>query len=271
MAKKKNEEAPPPGAPAWMATYGDMITLVLTFFVLLFSMSSLDAAKFMAMVANLQGNPYIFEVINNAANIGQTGLEQAPEIPEGDFSDPTDAWLIAAERMRGDIEDWISSSEGEGGTADLEVTIHVTEAQIVIRCKSSVLFDTLSDVLLPRGIEALAFIVEDLILPDWETGIISEVFVEGHADIRPIPPNNRFADNDILAAYRARAARRFIVDNYSIPENKIGMTSWGDTRPVDGNPGTDETQWSVNRRVEFVLHRNFFLDEQTGAGYGEDL
>ncbi|MDD3917950.1 MAG: flagellar motor protein MotB, partial [Synergistaceae bacterium] len=44
-SKKKKEDSSP-GAPLWLVTYGDMVTLVLTFFVLLFSMSSIDVQKF---------------------------------------------------------------------------------------------------------------------------------------------------------------------------------------------------------------------------------
>lgn len=53
MAKKKQEEAPA-GAPAWMATFSDLMNLLLCFFVLLFSMSSVDQAKFEALIASLQ-------------------------------------------------------------------------------------------------------------------------------------------------------------------------------------------------------------------------
>ena len=65
MARDKKEPDPPRGCPAWLATYGDMITLVLTFFVLLFSMSSLDIEKFKALVKIFQNNPGIFDVIEN--------------------------------------------------------------------------------------------------------------------------------------------------------------------------------------------------------------
>lgn len=53
MAKKKQEEAPK-GSPAWMATFSDLMNLLLCFFVLLFSMSTVDAAKFEMVVASLQ-------------------------------------------------------------------------------------------------------------------------------------------------------------------------------------------------------------------------
>ena len=53
MAKKKQED-PPKGSPAWMATFSDLMNLLLCFFVLLFSMSTVDAEKFEMIVASFQ-------------------------------------------------------------------------------------------------------------------------------------------------------------------------------------------------------------------------
>ena len=54
MARKKKQEAGSPGAPLFMATYGDMVTLILCFFVLLYSFSTLDAKKFEMMAQSMQ-------------------------------------------------------------------------------------------------------------------------------------------------------------------------------------------------------------------------
>ena len=53
MAKRKQEE-PPKGSPAWMSTFSDLMNLLLCFFVLLFSMSTVDAEKFELVVQSLQ-------------------------------------------------------------------------------------------------------------------------------------------------------------------------------------------------------------------------
>lgn len=54
MKRRKSEEKK--GAPEWMATYGDMVTLLLCFFVLLFSFSEIDAQKFEAIMKSFQGS-----------------------------------------------------------------------------------------------------------------------------------------------------------------------------------------------------------------------
>ena len=82
MAKKKAEEAPA-GSPAWMATFSDLMNLLLCFFVLLFSMSSVDAAKYDQVVQSLS---QAFSIINTAGGVSITqgqlvssGLSQLPE------------------------------------------------------------------------------------------------------------------------------------------------------------------------------------------------
>lgn len=68
MAKKKQEDAGAPGAPAWMATFSDLMNLLLCFFVLLFSMSSVDANKWEQVVASMQSSFSIFS--GGASSIG---------------------------------------------------------------------------------------------------------------------------------------------------------------------------------------------------------
>ena len=53
MAKKRPED-PPKGSPAWMSTFSDLMNLLLCFFVLLFSMSTVDADKLQQVVASMQ-------------------------------------------------------------------------------------------------------------------------------------------------------------------------------------------------------------------------
>ncbi len=83
MAKKKEEEAPA-GSPAWMATFSDLMNLLLCFFVLLFSMSSVDAAKYDQVVQSLS---QAFSIINTSGGVSITqgqlissGLSQLPEL-----------------------------------------------------------------------------------------------------------------------------------------------------------------------------------------------
>ena len=61
MARKKKQETPAPGSPAWMATFSDLMNLLLCFFVLLFSMSQVDTAKFNEMAQSFASTFSIFD------------------------------------------------------------------------------------------------------------------------------------------------------------------------------------------------------------------
>jgi chemotaxis protein MotB len=267
VAGRKKQEGGGVGQ-GWLMTFSDMVTLLLCFFVLLFLMSTLDAQKFMQLVSNLQGNPYIFDIMQNQANVGQTGLEQAPEIPEGDYVEPSDSWMIFAGAMSDAIGEYM---EGHGAADSLEIDLQVTEGQIIISIRGDVLFETLRADLTLTGIEALDIIMS-VVMGQWDTNQISEMLIHGHADIRSVPPGAAFEDNLELSGARAASAWRYIVEHYDIPRDRIGFAGYGEYRPVGGNFGTTEEEWYRNRRVEVVLIRNFLIDEETGVQYhGDDV
>ena len=70
--KRRSADEPKQGAPEWMATYSDLVTLLLCFFVLLFAFSKIDAEKFQAIMESFQGSPGIFT--------GGKTIEEAPYI-----------------------------------------------------------------------------------------------------------------------------------------------------------------------------------------------
>ena len=84
MAKRK-QETPPPGSPAWMATFSDLMNLLLCFFVLLFSMSNVDEKKFDQVVASMSS---AFSILDGGATaIGDgilvsNGVSQLNELSE---------------------------------------------------------------------------------------------------------------------------------------------------------------------------------------------
>lgn len=75
MAKKRKTEEAPQGSPAWMATFSDLMNLLLCFFVLLFSMSSVDSAKFDELAASFAKSFSIFS--SGGASIGEGQLISA--------------------------------------------------------------------------------------------------------------------------------------------------------------------------------------------------
>ena len=85
MAKKKKEDASAPGSPAWMATFSDLMNLLLCFFVLLFSMSSVDQGKAEALIQSLAQTFSIFDGGGSSfgeGNMISNGADQLTELDE---------------------------------------------------------------------------------------------------------------------------------------------------------------------------------------------
>ena len=85
MARKKKEDAPAPGSPAWMATFSDLMNLLLCFFVLLFSMSSVDQGKAEALIQSLSNTFSIFDGGGSSfgeGNMISNGADQLSELDE---------------------------------------------------------------------------------------------------------------------------------------------------------------------------------------------
>ncbi len=128
MARKKKEDAPAPGSPAWMATFSDLMNLLLCFFVLLFSMSSVDTAKFNEMAQSFASTFSIFKAGGNFfgdGNLVANGATQLNNLDEhkntmGEESDST----VDKEHpfdQEGDTEELLEYYENK--VAELEGTI----------------------------------------------------------------------------------------------------------------------------------------------------
>ena len=113
MAKKKKEDAPAPGSPAWMATFSDLMNLLLCFFVLLFSMSSVDQGKAEALIQSLAQTFSIFDGCGSSfgeGNMISNGAEQLTNLDE--------YFNTMGQTDEGDIEENVSDAENGGESQD---------------------------------------------------------------------------------------------------------------------------------------------------------
>ncbi len=85
MGKQRKEEAPPAGAPAWMATFSDLMNLLLCFFVMLFAMSNTEESKLQEMVAAMNDTIGIFQAGSTSIGEGiliSNGVSQLNELDQ---------------------------------------------------------------------------------------------------------------------------------------------------------------------------------------------
>lgn len=259
--EKKKMEGPPPPA-AWMATFSDLMNLLLCFFVLLFSLSSVDAEKFAELAASFNSSFSIFP--SGATAIGDgilisNGVSQLNELSEyfstmgvssdGDSMQDIESVKAEIEReelekseaMAEEIEEALLKQDIEG------IDVDFTSQYVQLQMNGALLFDSGRDVLKDEAKQLLDKIGE--ILLAYPDGLIEVI---GHTDNVPIS-TSQFRDNMDLSYYRARAVMDFLLENKNIPREQIQTSGRGEDAPIASNE-TPEGR-ALNRRVEIRIHR----------------
>lgn len=219
----------------WLTTYSDMVTLLLTFFVLLFSFSEIDAQKFRSIMSSFQGGAGVLEggtSLNLDENLGST---------EGLLEEDL-------EKLKDILEEY-AESIGLGE----EIILSVEERGLVVRFMDNVLFDSGKADLKPESKEILKSVAEILNREEFKDKLIK---VEGHTDTDPILYSKRYPTNWELSVIRATNVLRYLVEEENIEGNRISSSGYSYYRPIAPND-TRENK-AKNRRVDIVILRSSF-------------
>ena len=228
----------------WITTYADLVTLLLVFFVLLFSISSLDLQKFQAIAAEMQksfGNPTA--VIPMAA----PDVDKAPEMPKNREEDlirdiPVEALEETDQKLLTDVKEFIEKKR----VGDY-ILVTQEKNRITIMIEGQVLFESGKAELVSGAwplLDDIARIIQNH--PQYRVNI------KGHTDNVPIA-TTQFPSNWELSAVRATTVLRYLIDHGVGPPSRLTATGYGDLLPVASND-TPEGR-ARNRRVEFVLEK----------------
>ncbi|NLV91197.1 MAG: flagellar motor protein MotB [Firmicutes bacterium] len=226
------------GSPSWMTTYADMVTLLLCFFVLLYSFSVLDVQKFQAFVASLQG----------ALGVLDGGLSLSPESAVGSPPSVLDHSLqISLEEIAQlqDLYDLLMAMR-EAGQLPAEVELTVESRGLIIRFADQVFFDLGRANLTEQARAVLNELVPVL------RELPNPIRVEGHTDNLPIR-NQIFPSNWELSTARATSVIRFLIEEHGFSPTQLSASGYGEYRPVADN-STDSGR-ARNRRVDIVILR----------------
>ena len=231
MARDKKEPSGPKGCPAWLATYGDMITLVLTFFVLLYSFSTIDANKWQAFVSSWTGKTPAYVNDGNPNIPDPPSVVYQPSETLGDIStDQSWSALYDSVMKFFDSRTDPSSSTDSSSYAD----IGVTDSQIIITLAERMLFDSGRYNLRPDAIEELAALMVHI---DDHMDIVQQVVIEGHADTVAVVPDAVVTNNMDLSYQRAEAIRKALMSSdLGFPESMFASKGQGEEYPHVG-PG----------------------------------
>lgn len=224
---------------SWMDTYGDMVTLLLCFFVLLYSMSNLDAEKFKIFVRSINPNISDSQIGINQEQ-GEYGIEDEIRL------DPDDPIIEdEVELLNMLYEEMVEAMKEEGVEG---VTISGGKGYAYISFQDSAFFEGESSELNARTQEILSRFCAVI---DPLSDSISRVCVMAHtAQADPDKPNNPIRDRQ-LSSMREANVSAFIQTTGAIePEKVVGM-SYGQFHPVASNDTAEGR--AQNRRVEILL------------------
>lgn len=264
MAKRKPEE-PPKGAPAWQSTFADLMNLLLCFFVMLFSMSSLDAQKFELLAASFNQTFSIFAqgatAIGDGVLVGlgvsqlteldeyinSTGRDAEGDVIPEDLESAVDimeeAKLKESEELAGKIQEALDEKN-----LGKEVDIEFTSQYVQLTLNGSILFDSGSVQIKEEALPLMNQL--GIILQRFSEGVIE---IEGHTDNVPMS-GAKYSNNDELSSGRALSVFYYLKENTTLDVSRIKHSGRGEYDPVADN-STEEGR-SRNRRVEIKIYNS---------------
>lgn len=232
---------------AWLGTYGDMITLMLCFFVLLFAMSNIDSEKFTSLASSFASSS--MSIIEGGGGEGMSemlgnGIMDMPVIESTDkHTDPE------VKRDKSDFEKMASDFKTYFAENSMSELIEVTanEDSMNITFKDGVLFDSGSASIRQDGLSALDFIANELIkYPDMN------IEITGHTDNVPIG-TAIYPDNWYLSAARAISVCHYLVDEKGFSPLQVLPIGRGEYMPIA--PNDTAVNRAKNRRVEIEVRK----------------
>lgn len=239
------------GGANWMDTYGDMVTLLLCFFVLLYSMSSLDKGKYEILVRAF--NPNAIEEVQPVSESSEqqseetvTTSEQTEPLDDFDELFYTLSQYIEQNNLQNDIE----VSKGDGFA--------------FITFRNNIFFDGDSYVLKQEGKETLDVLAGAL---NSVTDNIKEISVLGHtSQASPNVPNEPVSDR-FLSSNRATEVLLYLQQKNFIDPTKLVASGYGQFRPISKFDTAQER--ARNRRVEILITKTDDVERSLEEYYAE--
>lgn len=232
------DEAPPisdeeEGAPAWMVTFGDLMSLLLCFFVLLLSFSEMDRNKYRVVSGS----------VKNAF-----GIQREKPV----FESPKGSKMIAREfdqaiiltKIEEVVKEIIDELDNEYEELKGFVEVEAEENQVTIRMMGEATFDTGKADLRSNFLPLLLKIGEVL------AKTRGEIIIAGHTDDVPLT-GGLFGSNLGLSMARAGSVAEFLLRSSTIDPKRLSTMGFGEYRPLTSNDTAAGRQ--KNRRVEIIV------------------
>lgn len=240
MARKKKKSDGGLTGDEWLGTYSDCVTLLMTFFVLLYSMSTVDIKKvqaisqaFSVMTGESADSFLKYDMYQGSVPIlgGESKIDNTIESNEN-----------AHETMYQNIKDFVEKNQ-------LESTVNITEDErgVILQLRDNILFESGQANLIPESKQVLDKI-NDLIAT-----LPNSIIIEGHTDNVPIS-NEKYRSNWELSTERAINVIRYFIEQKKQNPSRFSASGYGEFRPIVEN--TSDENRSKNRRVNILIVAN---------------
>lgn len=232
------EEDPPAGVPEWVVSFGDMMSLLLTFFIMLVSMSEMKKDdKFQAVVDSLR------EQFGDSL--------AAVMVQSGELRPPNGRIVKLQKTAKHQREELMRGSKVSGPRGDFD------RVEVIRPGKRSgvgvvVYFGDSDDVLSDESKEMLRQLNEEI------AGKPQKIEIRGHTSLRPVPKDGKYADHWDLAYHRALAVMKYMNEDLKIDSQRMRVSSAGANEPVATRADSQETPH--NARVEVMVLEEVVAD-----------
>ncbi len=289
MARKKRDEGGGGGNAPWLNTFADLMNLLLCFFVLLFSMSNVDAEKFEQLSISLSnaigildggqsaigegnlissGMSQMNELDEFYTNMGKASAESGEDIDAEDNKEKDqtsggngnaeldkalerikDEMTVVSQEMYDEVSD-LTEQHSLGDYVELSIDPEYRFVQLTL--KGSVLFDSGKAEIKDAAKPILSKIGDMLLKFEGYT-----VEVIGHTDNVPMTSGD-FKDNNWLSSARALNAAEFMIDNSNLNPSNVKYSGRGEYEPIASNKTADGR--AKNRRIEIKIYNEYSKD-----------
>lgn len=271
LARRKKAKEGSKGAPEWMTTFSDLMNLLLCFFVLLFSMSAIDAKKFEDVVTSFSSSFSIFENGSTgvlSGNVIENGINQLENIGEyfdevdneqnndGDSSDdPLEEYKEQLKEEQQQVtEEMYENISGliDKNKIDQYVSVGIDEnfQYIKLSMYGEIMFDSGKAEIKSDAVPILNRIGD--ILKLYDDCLIK---IEGHTDNVPVKKGSVYKDNLWLSTARASTVWEYLTEVKKLDPKTLESSGRSEYDPVADNSTSEGRK--KNRRVEFKIYANF--------------
>jgi len=221
---------------SWMITFADLVMLLLTFFVLLLTMSSMDTKKLQNLMTHFSSSTGVLEL---------SGAGKVYKLGEfiNKYNDTSSLLVIDQKHFLTKIK-LVSSIKNMLKDLSNDITLSDDERGVALAFHGNILFDPGETTLRKEAYPVLDVIADAI--EECPNGIL----IMGHSDNAPIK-GERYSSNWELSAYRGLSVLDYFLKEKGLSPSRFSVGGSGSSRPL--YPNTNQKNRSLNRRVEIIF------------------